>query len=75
MSSKCHRHYTNAVADMWSSIFYFQKTYCTKFPNLKLLKMKQHALREAGGDGVQCFAEGRQKDGGRELRRAWKVKV
>lgn len=37
--------------------------------------MKQHAQREAGGDGVECFDEGRQGGGGRELRRAWKVKV
>lgn len=24
MNSKCHRHYADAVAEMWSSIFYLQ---------------------------------------------------
>lgn len=37
--------------------------------------MKQHVQKEAWRDGVGSFAEGRQGGGGRELRRAWEVKV
>lgn len=58
-------------------VFYvlFPKYLFYEIPKLKLLKMKQHAQRKPEGDGVECFREGRQGHGDRELRKAWEVKV